>query len=220
MTVSETTPVADYAPAVAVDCSPSPGAPDLLTPGSQAAAWAAQVSTPSGEHLLDPFPGNDTLPGDITPVDEPNFDGDETPTRGRRARLKLVKVHPLQHDDVTHLDEQVADMEDDVDGNDRAHARHRLTRSDSHVTFSETVESRGPPSVWASPSYSARNKYAVAGDDAKVTAPEGCGSPRRRVAPATKKLDPRAPRLLTGSTLGGLPGGYDDEEQSACCVIS
>lgn len=218
--MSETTPVLDCAPTVVVDGSPSRGAPDPLTPGSQAAAWAAQVSTPSGEHLLDPFPGNDTLPGDITPVDEPNFDEDETPPKGRRARLKLVKVHPLQHDDVTHLDVQVADLEDDWDGNDLAYARQRLTRTDSQVTFSETVESREPPSVWASPSYSARNKYAVAGNDAKVTAPEGCGSPRRRVAPVPKKLDPRAPRLLTGSTIGALPGGYEDEDQSACCVIS
>ena len=192
---------------------------DPLTPGSQArAAWVTQVSTPSGKHLLDPFPVYDTLPGDITPVDEPILDDDGTPTKRRSARLKLVKVHPMQHNEVTELDDQTAELQL-VDGHG---AGHPLKRSDSQVTFSDKVESRAPPSVWASDSYRARDKYAVAGDDRKAvaaTAPEGCGSPRRRVAPVAK--DPRAPRLLTGSTLGGLPGGYDDEDgHSVCCVIS
>lgn len=218
MTVGETTPL---------EVSEAEGS-DPLTPGSQArATWAAQVSTPSGKHLLDPFPVNDTLPGDITPVDEPILDEDGTPTKGRGARLKLVKVHPLHQNDVADLDDQATELklQDDVDNHDRE--GHPFKRSDSQVTFSDEVESRGPPSVWASKSNRARNKYGVAEDDRKAvtdvtaTAPEGCGSPRRRGGPMVKKPDPRAPRLLTGSTLGALPGGYDDEEgRSVCCVIS
>ena len=218
MALGETTPVLGNGSTLEVGTADES---DPITPGSQArAAWVAQVSTPSGKHLLDPFPGNDTLPGDITPVDEPILDDDGTPTKGRGARLKLVKVHPTQHNEATELSDQTTELQllDTHVG-----AGHALKRSSSQVTFSDNVESRAPPSAWASNSYRARNKYAVAGDDRKAvtsTAPEGCGSPRRRVAPPVVK-DPRAPRLLTGSTLGALPGGYDDvDEHSACCVIS
>ena len=107
MTVGETTPLLSEEPPVDAlvlgsstplrhagkDGGPSSGvnvvAP-LLSPNS----WANSVSTPFGGHLIDTFPADDTLPGDITPVDEPDLDTPEdTPTKS--ARLKLVKVHRL-----------------------------------------------------------------------------------------------------------------------------
>lgn len=222
--VGETTPLlVSDGNATAVEAGVEGAEP--LTPGSQAAAWAKEVSTPSGTHLLDPFPGDDTLPGDITPVDEPNHDGDVTPTKDRAARLKLVKVHPRQPGDETDNDHS-AERQDSLGGGDdldleREDTSRTLKRTESQVSFSDKVESRGPPSVWRAPSQSAKSKYAVAdgGANAKSTAPEGCGSPRLRVAPIRPR-DPREPRLLTPSTINSLPGGYDDEDRSVCCVIS
>lgn len=208
-------------------------AAEPLTPGSQAAAWAKEVSTPSGTHLLDPFPGDDTLPGDITPVDEPNHDGDGTPPTERAARLRLVKVHPRQPDgkvDVLNDERGGAEqhggagsgepVEEEEEEEEKCNG---IKRSESQVSFSDVVESRGPPSVWASSGRSAKSKYAVddadPGAHAKSTGPECCGSPRLRVA-SQKKRDPREPRLLTPQTISALPGGYDDEDRSVCCVIS
>ena len=220
MAAEETTPLLISEPADKPRAVPPfDAAEPPLTPASEAAAWAATVSTPSGGHLLDDsFPGNDTLPGDITPVDEPVLDDDGTcePTRG--ARLKLVKVHPPQRVNVLDLREEEED--DDEEEREQEQAGGRLTRSTSQVTFSDEVESRGPPSAWKPSPQSVQDKYALGGADAAPGA-EGCGSPRKRVAGVVKKPDPRAPRLLTGGTLDSLPGGRDDDDaQSVCCVIS
>ena len=244
--VGETTPLlSEEAPAAALDLGPvtpvrlagkdddgAASGVDVDAPPLSPNSWANSVSTPSGGHLIDTFPVDDTLPGDITPVDEPNLSGDDTPTKA--ARLKLVKVHRPGGEESEGGDPGwdstlVLDADADEDGAEAEGGTGTLKRSGSAVTFSENlVEERSPPKAWGGgnewpKSPKAGDAYKAESSARPVADPgaEGCGSPRRRGQPgAVKRIDYNKPQLLKGGIIDSLPGGRDDEDQSVCCVIS